>query len=51
MTVSKNCDVNYKEIIDSKFVIKIDRRYFNVKYENNNDIVVVLYTMEHFGRF
>ena len=45
----KTCDREYKSIIDSKFVRKFDRRYFNMKYDKNNNIIVVLYTMEHFG--
>ena len=38
LTASKNCDIKYKEIIDSKFVIKIYRRYFNLKKEKKNII-------------
>ena len=47
----KTCDREYKAITYSKFVRKFDRRYFNMKYDKNNNIIVVLYKMEHFGHF
>ena len=43
LTASKNCDQKYKEITDSKFVRKIDKRYFNLKNEKNKNIIKALY--------
>ena len=46
----KICDIKYKEGIDSKFVRKIDGKYFNMKYDKKH-IIVVLYKIKHFGHF
>ena len=51
LTASKNCDQKYKEITDSKFVRKIDKRYFNLKNEKNKNIIKALYTKEIFFHY
>ena len=44
----KKCDRKYKEIIDSIFMRKNDRKDFNNKNDKNKNIIVVQYTMVHF---
>ena len=51
LIASRHCDWKYKDSTYSKFLRKIDRRYFNLKNEENNNIIVALYTMEHFVNF
>ena len=34
-----------------EFFEKLDRLYFNLEYENNNNIKIALYKMEHFVHF
>ena len=44
------CDKN-KLTTDSIFVRKNDRRYFNLKNDKNNDIIVLQYKMIHYVYF